>query len=63
SYGNAFTPFLTDHYDKVYVVDYREYKDNLTEFVYNNNVNDVIFLNNDEFLLVQSADEMGSLFK
>ena len=63
SYGNAFAPFLTDHYDKVYVVDYREYKDNLTEFVYNNNVNDVIFLNNDEFLLVQSADEMGSLFK
>ena len=63
SYGNAFAPFLTDHYDKVYVVDYREYKGNLTEFIYNNNVNDVIFLNNDEFLLVQSADEMGGLFK
>ncbi len=63
SYGNAFAPFLTDHYDKVYVVDYREYEGDLTQFVKDNNVNDVIFLNNDEFLLVKSAQEMGSMFK
>lgn len=63
SYGNAFAPFLTDHYDKVYVVDYREYKGDLTQFVKDNKVNDVIFLNNDEFLLVKSAQEMGSMFK
>lgn len=46
SYGNAFVPFLVDNYDKVYVVDYRYYQENIVEFVKNNNVNDVIFLNN-----------------
>ena len=42
---------------------YREYEGDLTQFVKDNNVNDVIFLNNDEFLLVKSAQEMGSMFK
>ncbi len=63
SYGNAFAPFLTDHYDKVYIVDYRYYKDDLTAFVKDNNVTDVIFLNNDQFLLVKRSADMNALFK
>ena len=46
SYGNALVPFLVDHYEKVYVVDYRYYKNSITEFVKSNNVTDVIFANN-----------------
>jgi len=36
SYGNAFVPFLVDHYQMVYVVDYRYYEDNLIDFVKEN---------------------------
>ena len=63
SYGNAFAPFLTDHYDKVYIVDYRYYKDDLTAFVKENNVTDVILLNNDQFLLVKRSADINALFK
>ena len=46
SFGNAFVPFLVDHYQYVYVIDYRYYKGNFYNFVKENNVNDVIFINN-----------------
>lgn len=46
SYGNAFVPFLVDHYQTVHIVDYRYYEDNLINFVTQNKVQDVIFLNN-----------------
>lgn len=45
SYGNAFAPYLIDHYKNVYVVDYRYGFGNLTEFIYQNNIKDVIILN------------------
>lgn len=46
SYGNAFAPFLVDSYEYVYVIDYRYYEGDLTEFVTEKGVDDVIFLNN-----------------
>ncbi len=47
SFGNAFVPFLVDHYEKVYVLDYRYYSTmSLTEFVKANGVKDVLFINN-----------------
>lgn len=46
SFGNAFVPFLVDHYQYVYVIDYRYYDGSLTDFVKQNNVQDVIFINN-----------------
>ena len=47
SFGNAFVPFLVDHYEKVYVVDYRYYeKMKLSDFVDAYNIQDVIFINN-----------------
>lgn len=45
SYGNAFAPFLTDNYETVYVVDPRKVELNLTAFVQNHHIDDVIFLN------------------
>lgn len=45
SFGNAFAPFLTDHYEKVYIIDYRYWKGNLRKFAVENNVTDVIFCN------------------
>jgi len=46
SYGNAFVPFMVDHYNYVYVIDYRYYKGKLKDFVTENKVKDVIFINN-----------------
>ncbi len=46
SYGNCFAPFLVDSYEYTYVIDFRHYPGSLTEFVAENNINDVIFLNN-----------------
>lgn len=45
SYGNAFAPFLVDHYDKVYIVDYRYSSADLTALVKEQTSCDVIFAN------------------
>lgn len=46
SFGNAFVPYLTNHYDKVYVVDQRYFEKNLVQFVADNSIGEVIFINN-----------------
>ena len=46
SFGNAFVPFLVDHYEKVYVVDYRYWNGNLIQMAKEKKVDDVIFVNN-----------------
>lgn len=46
SFGNCFVPFLVDHYDKVYVVDYRYYPSGLTSMIREYGIKDVIFINN-----------------
>ena len=47
SFGNAFVPFLVDHFEKVYVLDYRYYDtQSLQSFVTANGVKKVIFVNN-----------------
>ena len=46
SYGNAFAPWLVDHYQTTYVIDYRYYEDNIIDFVTENGVDDVILMNN-----------------
>ncbi|MCD8217459.1 MAG: hypothetical protein LUD01_05345 [Clostridiales bacterium] len=54
SFGNAFVPFLVDHYDKVYVVDYRYfykysgYNNSVYELVSEKKISDVILMNNVE---------------
>ena len=46
SFGNAFVPFLTDHYQTIHVIDYRYWKGSLSQCVTENNVQDVLFVNN-----------------
>ena len=56
SYGNAFIPFLIDHYEHIYWIDYREYPKwcawagisdtSISNFVERNNIQDVILCNN-----------------
>ena len=45
SYGNAFVPFLVDSYEYIYVIDYRYFDGNLVDFVEDNGIKDVLFLN------------------
>ena len=46
SFGNCFAPFLVDHYEYVYVIDYRYFTGDIAEFVDMTGAEQVIFLNN-----------------
>lgn len=46
SYGNAFIPFLVDHYSTIYIIDYRYSQVNILDFVQNKQVDDFICINN-----------------
>ena len=46
SYGNAFAPFLVDHYQTTYIIDYRYYDQNIYDFIVENGIQDVILMNN-----------------
>lgn len=70
SYGNAFVPFLVDHYQHVYIVDYRyfkkypKYNNSLIQLVQENNIQDVIFINNSEAMIgYNNIALMESLFQ
>ena len=45
SYGNAFIPFLVDHYQYIYWFDYRYYSDSILRFAKEHNATDLIFVN------------------
>lgn len=62
SYGNAFAPFLVDHYDKVYVIDFRYYTGDLTQMIADEGIDDVIFMNNIEFLTKSNSEKILGLF-
>ena len=50
SYGNAFVPFLTSHYDRIYVLDMREFNNgskerlNIPNFMDNNEIDELLIL-------------------
>ncbi len=46
SFGNALVPFLTDHFQNLYVVDYRYYDGHITELVKEKGIKTVLFVNN-----------------
>lgn len=45
SYGNAFIPFLMNHYKEIHVIDPRHYKANAVAYAMQNGFDDVLFLN------------------
>lgn len=46
SFGNAFAPFLINHYEKVYIVDQRYFERPLLEFIRQEGINELLFANN-----------------
>lgn len=46
SFGNAFVPFLTDHYHTVYVIDYRYWEGRLADFLTKKKIREVLLVNN-----------------
>lgn len=46
SYGNAFAPWLTANYEEVHVIDFRMFKGSLKEYMQENDIDEVIFVNN-----------------
>ena len=63
SYGNAFLPFLVDHYQTVYIIDYRSSEEGLVTFVKENDVQDVIFLTSLSSIAVKTSQMIQSLLK
>lgn len=61
SYGNAFVPFLVNSYQTVHVVDYRYFTGNLINFVKENNVQDVIYINNANALIQSAVNNMNRI--
>lgn len=57
SYGCAFAPFLVDHYQTVYIIDFRYYEGNIVDFCKEKGVNDLIFLNNITMATASSVGE------
>lgn len=46
SYANCFIPFLTEHYNQIFVVDLRYYGDILSDLIRENGISDVLLLYN-----------------
>lgn len=46
SFGNAFSPFLVNHYDEVHVIDQRYFQLNLPAYLRENGIHEVLFINN-----------------
>ena len=59
SFGNAFVPFLVDHYETVHVIDYRYWEGSVSDFVKTNGVDDVLFVNN--LSAIRSSVRVGYL--
>ncbi len=62
SYGNAFAPFLVDHFQTVIIIDYRYYRGNVNDLIKEYKVKDVILLNNVEALSPTHVDELLTIF-
>lgn len=55
SYANAFIPMIAKHYEKIHVIDPRYYKLNISEYIKENNISNILFLYN----VLTIDDDMG----
>ncbi|MBR2710957.1 MAG: hypothetical protein IKE89_00615 [Bacilli bacterium] len=46
SYANSFIPFLTNHYEYIYVIDMRYFNNNVSDYIENNNIEETLILYN-----------------
>jgi hypothetical protein len=61
SFGNAFVPFLVDHYQTIYVIDYRYWTGSISELAQKKKVADVIFVNN--LSMIRNKSLVGKLHR
>ena len=59
SFGNALVPFLVNHYQTIYVVDYRYYTGNIADLAKEKGAKDVIMLNN--ISMTRNADLVSDI--
>ena len=59
SFGNALVPFLVDHYETVYVVDYRYYDGSVSALAKAKGVTDVLYANN--LSAIRASDKVGAM--
>lgn len=45
SYGNAFSPYLTNNYSEVHIIDFRYFGQNLADYCKQNGITEVLYLN------------------
>ena len=63
SFGNALIPFLADHYQNLYIIDYRYYSGTASQLAQEKGATDVIVLNNISMTRSQPrVDEMSEIF-
>lgn len=60
SYGNAFVPFIVPHYECVYVADIRSFPYNAVDFIKNNGITDVLFINN--IMAVSTSARVANIY-
>ncbi|MCD7709526.1 MAG: hypothetical protein LUI02_06605 [Clostridiales bacterium] len=61
SFGNAFVPFLVDHYQTIYVIDYRYWTGSITDLAQETGADDVIFINN--LSMTRNQSLIGKLYR
>lgn len=59
SYGNCFVPFLVDHYQTVYIVDFRYANVNVADYVLEHGIQDLILINN---ITIIGSDEVAATY-
>lgn len=59
SYGNSFVPWLVDHYQTVYIADFRYTTVNVADFCKEHNVTDLIVINNIQ--IIGSTEVAGKI--
>ena len=59
SFGNALVPFLVDHYETVYVIDYRYYGGSVSALAKAKGVTDVLYANN--LSAIRASDKVGAM--
>ena len=62
SFGNAWVPFLADHFEEVIIIDYRSYKESVIDLAKQEGVTDVVFINNLEAISdIYIMDVLGNI--
>ncbi len=63
AYGNAFIPWLVNNYDEVHSIDFRMYNGSIINYVAQNDISEVLFINSTVSSSVSTQiDKMSALF-